>query len=434
MKFMRNRIISNTIWLLSERILSIIGLFFVTSAVAKYIGPTNFGKVNTAILYFSVLQAFVFWGSDAIGVKLISKFPVYGVNFLRSFNVFKVITFLVSSVFIALYFYIEYDRLTFIFSLAVGLSSFFAVIDYFNIYNEATLKSNINVIANVIGLFLSLAIRYSIVAMKLTPEFLSLSIIAQGLIPFLIRSFIFNRSNNKYSFFYKPKLKYIKYGLSAGFGLVISTVSVMVYLNIGRVFLTKYDSMFALGIYSVAIVLGTAWSFINSAIIASLTPMLYGSQKKTSSEITSFLSLALIFVGTLYFIFFILFGRYIVTALYGEIYSQVYSISLILIPVSVLSSLGVVAARYIISQGGYKFEAKKAIVTAVFTIFFSWLLIMKYGIYGAAWSALLCEILSLTIINYFYRKGEIFHIHANIFNIPKNITIFKSVLKKYSSK
>lgn len=430
---MKNRVVSNTIWLLSERILSITGLFLVTSAVAKYIGPTNFGKVNTAILYFSVLQALVFWGSDAIGVKLISKFPVYGVNFLRSFGVLKLIAFFVSSVFIFLYFYFEYDRLTFIFSLAVGLSSFFAVIDYFNIFNEATLKSNLNVIANVIGLFISLAIRYSIVAMKLTPEFLSLSIIAQGLIPFLIRFFIFKRNHTKYSFFYKPRLKHIKYGLSAGFGLVISTVSVMIYLNVGRVFLIKYDSMFALGIYSVAIVLGTAWSFVNSAIIASLTPMLYGSQKKTSSEITSFLSLALITVGALYFIFFVLTGRYIVTTLYGEDYSQVYSISLILIPVSILSSLGVVAARYIISQGGYKFEAKKAVITAIFTIFFSWLLIMKFGIYGAAWSALLCEILSLTVINYFYRKAEIFHIHANIFNIPKNISILKSVLKNYSS-
>lgn len=101
---MRNRVVLNTIWLLSEKIISIAGLFLVTSAVAKYIGPANFGKVNIAILYFSVLQTFVFWGSDTIGMKLISKFPVYGVNFLRSFAVFKVISFFVSSSIVILFF------------------------------------------------------------------------------------------------------------------------------------------------------------------------------------------------------------------------------------------------------------------------------------------------------------------------------------------
>ncbi|WP_025902686.1 polysaccharide biosynthesis C-terminal domain-containing protein [Tatumella sp. UCD-D_suzukii] len=434
MKFMRNRIISNTIWLLSERIISIAGLFLVTSAVAKYIGPANFGKVNTAILYFSVLQAFVFWGSDTIGVKLISKFPMNGVNFLRSFALFKVISFFLTSVLVILYFYFEYDRLTFIFSLAVGISTFFVIIDYFNTFNEATLRSHINVIANVIGLSISFGIRYIIVEMKLSPEYLSIPIVAQGLIPFVIRFCIFKKNNKNYTFFYKPKFTLIKYGISSGFGLVISTVSVMVYLNVGRVLLSKFDSMFALGIYSVAIALGTSWSFVNSAIIASLTPMLYGSKKETSYEIASFLSMILILVGGSYFILFLVLGKYVITHLYGEVYSQVYSISLILIPVTILSSLGVVAARYIISQGGYKFEAKKSLITAIFTIFISWLLIMKHGIYGAAWGALLCEMLSLTVINYFYNKAEIFTIHLNIFNIPKNIAVLKSALKTQSLK
>lgn len=312
------------------------------------------------------------------------------------------------------------------------MSSFLSIVDYYNTFNEATLKSNINVISNVIGLLVSFIIRYLIVYMKLDPEFLSVSIIAQGLVPFLIRFFIFKSKNKKYPFFYKPKVLHIKYGLSAGLGLVISTVSIMVYLNVGRVLISKFDSMFSLGIYSVAMILGTTWSFVNNAIIVSLTPMLYGGTKKTSNEIASFLSMILLIIGALYFVFFCLAGKFIINMLYGDIYIHAFSVSLILILVTIISSLGIVSARYIVSQGGYKFEAKKALITAIFTILISWLLIKTFGMYGAAWGALLCEIISLTLLNYFYNKGEIFHIHINIFNIPKNIKLLKSFLKNYS--
>ena len=431
---LRNRVFSNTIWLVSERILSIFGLFIITSSVAKYIGPSNFGKINTAVLYFSIVQSLVVWGSDIIGVKLITRFPIYGINFLRSFTFFKVLFFSISSFFVFCYFYLEYDQLTFVFSLAVGFSSFFAILDYANTYNEATLKSNINVIANVIGLILSLVIRYIIVELKLDPKYLSFSILAQGFFPYIIRFFFFRINNKSYSFFYKPKIKHIKYGVFSGLGLVISSVSIMIYLNIGRVFLSDFDTMSSLGIYSVAMVLGTTWSFVNNAIIVSLTPMLYSSQKEVSAQVTSFLSMILIVIGLFYFSFFLLFGDYIITLLYGKEYEQAYYISLILIPVTTLSSLGIVAARYIISQGGYNFEAKKAFLTAIFTIFISWLLIRNFGMYGAAWGTLLCEILSLTIINYFYKRAEVFYIHVNIFDLKMNISILKAVLKDYSSR
>lgn len=431
---LKNKVFSNTIWLISERILSIFGLFIITSAVAKYIGPTNFGKVNTAVLYFAIVQSLVVWGSDIIGVKLINKFPTSGVNFLRSFLLFKILSFSIFGGGVFCYFYSEYDTLTFIFSLAVGVSSFFSVLDFANTYNEATLRSNINVIANVVGLALSLLVRYIIVELKLEPEYLSLSILAQGFIPYVIRLFIFKKNNKGYSLFYKPRIKHIKYGISAGLGLVISSVSIMIYLNIGRVLLSKFDTMSSLGIYSVAMVLGTTWSFVNNAIIVSLTPMLYSSQKNKSAQVASFLSMLLIFIGFIYFVFFVFFGDFIITMLYGKAYENAFYISLILIPVTTLSSLGIVAARYIISQGGYNFEAKKAFSTAIFTIFISWLLIRNFGMYGAAWGALFCEILSLTVINYFYKKAEVFKIHINTFNFKENASILKAVIKDYSSR
>lgn len=42
--------------MMSEKIISIFGLFFVTSFVAKYVGPTTFGQISLAIALFQVVQ------------------------------------------------------------------------------------------------------------------------------------------------------------------------------------------------------------------------------------------------------------------------------------------------------------------------------------------------------------------------------------------
>lgn len=42
---LRNKVLSNSIWMILEKVISIFGLIFVTSYVAKYIGPANYGNI-----------------------------------------------------------------------------------------------------------------------------------------------------------------------------------------------------------------------------------------------------------------------------------------------------------------------------------------------------------------------------------------------------
>jgi O-antigen/teichoic acid export membrane protein len=47
--------------MISEKIISIFGLIFVTSFVAKYIGPENFGKLTFAGSLFAIVQTISLW-------------------------------------------------------------------------------------------------------------------------------------------------------------------------------------------------------------------------------------------------------------------------------------------------------------------------------------------------------------------------------------
>ena len=421
---LKNKVFSNTIWLLSEKLLNILGLIFVTSAVAKYIGPEDFGKLNLSIYYFSIFQVIAIWGSDVIGLKLIAKYPTRGVSYLISFTFFKFLVFLVMSTCLLIYFYIYHDKLTFIYSLSVCISSLFYVIDWLYIYNEARLFSFLNVITNILGLVISLFIRVLITKLGMDPVYLSFSILAQGMLPTLFRFFIY-----KYKYSVKEtvgenggkKKSYVGYGVKSGLSLLISAISVMIYINIGRVFLSSIAGLTELGIYSVAITLGTTWVFLSNALIVSFTPKIFSSNKTDKLNVISFLQVMLVFIGLLYLAFFFIFGHLMISILYGDNYIGAYNITLILIVATTFSSLGIVSARFVISDGGYSFEAKKTILTALCSIFSNLYLINKYGVIGAGLSSLISELLSLTIFNYFYNNRLVLKLHASSFSIKKII-------------
>ncbi|MES4258655.1 polysaccharide biosynthesis protein, partial [Escherichia coli] len=70
---MNKKIFSNSIWMMSEKIISIFGLIFVTSYVAKYVGPGTFGQISFSMSLFQIVQVIAQLGSSIIIFKRISK-------------------------------------------------------------------------------------------------------------------------------------------------------------------------------------------------------------------------------------------------------------------------------------------------------------------------------------------------------------------------
>lgn len=410
-----SREVKNTIWLLSEKLISIFGLLFVTSFVAKFIGPEDFGKLNFSIYCFTIIQTFAVWGSDTIGIKKICKNESLGVSFLKGFMAFKYFIFIVFSLPLLCYFYYFSDRLTFVYCLAVAISTLFSIADYFYIYNEARLNSLYNVISNVIGLFFSILCRYFVAYYKMDPEYLSVSIVVSGVIPFIIRMLIFY-SGVPSQLLSKYKVKtnivhHVNFGIRSGFGLLISSVSIMIYVNSSRLILSYTDSLRVLGIYSVAITLGTMWGFVNNALVVSFTPQLYSSDDSDKKDLLKRIYFYLLLVMLGYLSFFGIVGHYIIEELYGGDYISAYKVSFILILSTTLSALGMVTSRYIISFNGYSYLAKKSLYIAAFGLITGFLFIKLWGMYGAAYNTLLIELLSLTFFNYFFKCGVIFRFH-----------------------
>lgn len=152
MSILSKKILSNSLWMMLEKIISMFGLIFVMSYVAKYIGPTNFGKIALATTIFAFVQTLTWFGNQEILFKRVSKNPSSGLKFLNSTQNLRKLLFSLFSFPVLAWLFIYTDQLTFIFGIATALATFILIQDIFVIYNNAVLKSYINTIVNIAGL------------------------------------------------------------------------------------------------------------------------------------------------------------------------------------------------------------------------------------------------------------------------------------------
>ncbi len=405
------KIFSNSFWMMFEKVISLFGLILVNAYVAKYLGPSDYGKIALVISIFTLAQTIIWFGNQEVLFKRVSQNQLSGLNYLFATQKIRKILCLLISFPILVWLYIFSDFLTFCFGIAVAISTFFIIQDIFVVYNNAILKSQLNVYSNILMLLIVLIIRYLIVEKKLSPYFFCLPLALIGIIPFFLKKIWLNRKEKIVKNKLLNEKKYTNYYLRVGSVLVISSISVGLYTQINNLLLGKMISTYELGLYSVAVTLGVTWTFVNQSIITSYMTKIYKENNKNKIyKMMGYLNIFIVFISLFYFALIYFFGKNIINKLYGAEYLQSFDFILIIIFSSMLSSLGIIIARFMIKDGGYSFLSKKTVLVTFLSIPLSFSFIYYKGLIGAAWSMLVVEFLSLTLFNYFYKKGLIFKI------------------------
>ncbi|MDF7662035.1 oligosaccharide flippase family protein [Erwiniaceae bacterium L1_54_6] len=399
-----------------EKSVNIIGLLFINSLMAKYVGPDNFGKINISTSLFIFVQTLSWFGGQNILFKRMSENTKSGIALAMNTQNQRRILFLLSSAAILIYLYFFTDSIVFLFGVANCIATYYIVMDFFSIYNNTQLKSKINTITNILGLSLALLIRFNISYFKMPVYYFTIPIVIIPLVPYIMRLMYF-----KYTTKVKENSKgagvYNRYMLYTGGTLILSSLSVDIYTQISSIFLTKILSYSNLGIYSVALSMGSAWSFIVLSLITSFFSKIYSEKDQiTVEKLLIKINRIVILVSLVALSGFYLVGDYFIHLLYGDNYMSSVNIIPIIILATMFSALGTICYRYIIKEAGYSYLAKKMFLCCILTVPLSWVMISAFGINGAAYCFLIVEILSCTLLNYFFRNKTIIKMHLNIFN------------------
>lgn len=408
---MSNRAIFNAAWMMSEKIVSIFGVIFVTSYVAKHFGPNIYGQMAFSASLFSVIQSIAIFGTETILFKTISHCQEKGVRLMAVVRSLRLMLLIMFSLPTLLYVWLIIGESFIVFAAASFLSVLFATQDIFSVYNNACLKSRVNTIANVAGLVVSFIISFSVAWCELNPLWLSLPMVSATLLPYLIKRGRFYQMHAIRSPSRRKRQYYLRYLIHAGLPLAISSVFISIQVKTVQFFLAGLGNTHELGLFNAASTVAASWIFIPLAIITSGFSEIFQTKPDKALKLASRLCGYVLGISLLMLSVVTLFGNSIINCLYGPAYAPSSGLMTLLSLATCCSAVGTVAWRYIVKESGFHYLLVKNIVLVFIGLAISYCFIHIWGLKGAAWSVLVTELLSLTIMNYFFKNGIVLNIH-----------------------
>ncbi|MGK3143819.1 oligosaccharide flippase family protein [Pantoea sp. C2G6] len=413
---MKLSVMSNAAWMMSEKIISVFGVIFVTSYVAKSFGPTVFGQMAFSTSLFAMVQTVAIFGTETILFKRVSKNASKGLRLMTIARTLRMVLLLVTSIPVLIWVWYNMQENFLAFALASFVASVFVTQDTFSVYNNARLASRLNTIANAVGMLLSFAISFTIAWLRLNPLWLTLSIVAVTLVPYLIKRHNFYQEHQDQMPPREKRTAYLRYLMYAGLPLAISSIFISVQVKAAQMFLAGTAPARDLGLFAAANTISASWIFIPVALITSCFTEIFRERGEVAIKLAARLNGYVMGVSLLMLLVISLYGERIIIALYGPEYTQSGSLITLLSIATSFSAMGTVAYRYMVKEGGFNYLLRKIICLMVISLPLSWWLIQSHGIMGAAWSVFLSELLSLTVMNYFFKNGVIQKIQVSSLN------------------
>jgi len=402
------KVIGNTGWLVTDKILRMgVGLA-VGISVARFLGPEQFGLFNYAVAFVSLFSVFATLGLDGIVVQELVHNPAHKDEILGTAFLLKFcgsgLTLLVAVS--AILWLRPSDILTHWLVTIVAAGTVFQAFDAIDFWFQARVESKFSVYARSCAFLLVSATRI-ILIINHAPLLafawaasLEMILGAAGLV-------VAYRLRGQHVFAWRASAQRFRQLLQHAWPLALSGMAIMVYMKIDQVMLGEMVGSRAVVVYSAAIRISEVWYFIPISIVGSVYPSLIEARKASTAVYYQGLArlfrlvaaIALAIAIPMTFI-----SGYVAKALYGTDYEGVGPILAVHIWAALFVFLGVAQGPSNIIEGLTKLALLRTFLGAVANVLLNLLLIPIYGAFGAAVATTVSYALSGVVLNAFSRR------------------------------
>jgi len=402
------KVLENIAWLFIEKIMRVAVGLFVSVWVARYLGPEQFGILGYALAIVAVLAIFASLGMDGIVVRDIVNDPDCARETLGSAFVMKLAGGVLTTVLgLSLMYLLRTDDTLTIYMVGViALSTIFQAFSTIGLWFQSRVESKYAVYAQNFAFLTVSAIKVFLIISRapliafawMTP--VEAVIVAVGLVYYF-------RVKGNYMRQWQVSFSKIKYLLSKSWPLILSGLTISIYMKIDQIMLGQMMGNHAVGIYTSAVRLAEFWYFIPAVMVSSLTPAILEARKIDQKlyyyrlqqlfNILAVMAYALAIPTT--FI-----SNWIIVALYGAEYSQAGLILAIYIWAAVFIFLGNVRGIWVVAEDLMKFSMVTSIIGLVINVALNFYLIPGYGPVGAAIATVISQMLISVGSSFFYSK------------------------------
>jgi len=414
--------LANTSWLMAERIFRMIVLLFVSTYIARYLGPENFGLLSYAASFSGLFLALAILGLDGIVVHELVKAPEQRDELLGTAFCLKLGGTLIMWIMIAAIIPLTgHDTQT---NLLVAIYAFMALFQAFNVIDfnfQAEVKSRYVVHAQMIQLVISSIVKLTFIAIEAPlvwfawAYFIDGVLLASGLV-----LMYFRKTGNL--FHLKWNLHIATRFLRRCWPLIFSGIVISIYMKIDQVMLKFMMGAEAVGLYAAAVRISEAWYFIPVVVTSSVFPAIinskqqdktiYHQQLKKLYNLMAWLGISIALSTSVL-------SPWIISILYGPDYAEAASVLAIHVWASVFVFIGVASGKWLLNENLQIYTMINTSIAAAANIILNYYLIPLYGITGAAAASLI----SFAISGYFCQalfvktRGNFFRLTDSLFPV-----------------
>lgn len=385
-------VVSNTGWLIADRLFRMGAGLLVGVWVARYLGPEHFGTLSYAGSFAGLFSAFAALGLDGIVVRELIRAPHDRYELLGTACVLKLVggasAVLLCQVSILLIRPFDIGMQIMVAIIAAGfLFQSLDVIDYW--FQSRTdsrwvvYAKNIAFVAVSLVKILLILLRFPLVAFAwvATAEIL---LGALGL-------FVVYRLNGESVFLWRYSRQRAEKLLADGWPLIFSGVVIMVYMRIDQIMLGELSSSAEVGMYAAAVRIAEAWYFVPMAVVSSVFPAVIAAREQNEDLFYRRLQrlynlMALISYAVALPV--MLLASPLIGLLFGDAYVGAAPQLALLVWAGLFTSLGVARSTFLTAMNWTRLHLMTVSLGGVLNIVLNYLLIPRYGGIGAVIASL----------------------------------------------
>ncbi len=421
------KIIDNINWLGGEKMIQLLIGVFVGAFIARYLGPEQLGRMSYASAFVGLFAVFGTLGLDAIVVRNIVNNPGKEKEYLGSTIILRFIgssALLVFSM-AGIMLLRPGEPMMYVFVVIIAGSYLVRSFETIDLWFQSQVKSKFIAQSRSLAFLITSALKVLFVVTQQPLIAFVLMFLLDSIIAAVLLIFFYQKNGQISIGRWKARFKTMKELLKDSWPLILSGVSVAIYMRIDQVMIGSMLGDADLGIYSVAVKLSEAWYFLPMIITSSVFPAILKARKKSRElylarmqklyDVFTWLTIPIAIITALL-------SPYIIGILFGDEFIQASLVLSILIFSGVFVFLGVASSKYLVSENQTKTSFYRTFIGLIINIVLNIILIPKYGITGSAIATLISYAFASCVANLFFKESRIiFFMQTRSFNIVRII-------------
>jgi len=404
------KVLGNTGWLISDKIIRMAIGLFVAAWVARYLGPDQYGLLNFSLALVALVGVLSNLGLQELIIRNIVKDPEKRDDLLGTAFVIKAVGGILVFIFsILITFLIRPDDLTsHVLVIIIAAGPIFQSFDVIEFYFKSQVKAKYSVIAKSISFLVINVLKVVLIILEAPLIAFAFAVTADILLgsASLVAAY---KLSGKFIRKWKMNLAQAKEFLAEGYLLGIFVIAVLIYMRIDQIMIGQLLGDKEVGLYSAAVKLSEVWYVIPLALIQSVAPVLVKSYNenihKYNYRLQKLFNL-LTLIGLVIAVPTIFLSGWIVEIVFGGAYSNSSGIFAIHIWSIIFVGWGLLRNHILVFEKLVYITMIASLCGAAVNVIINYFLIPLYKGEGAAIATLLSQLISSSIVLLFFRKSR----------------------------